>query len=85
MKLTARRLLKSVATKDAPLARGFGKLSMYYRLNGRDEDAGLIEALFTLYQRQSQQDMQMPFSEFDKRIRQRRSSSHGNHLHGFQE
>ena len=73
MKLTPRKLLRSIATRDAPLARGFGKLIMYYRLNNREEDAGLMEALFTMYMRQFQGYRQGSFSEFDQRIQQKRS------------
>jgi hypothetical protein len=60
---------------------------MYYWLAGKEEDARLIEALSALHQREFQKHLQIPFAEFDKRIRERRSSNHGNRLqgHGFQE
>jgi len=75
MKLTPRSLLKDVAAKDEPVARGFGKLIIYYRLTNRDEDAKLVEALFELYQRQFQQHKHTSFSEFDQRIQRQKFSN----------
>jgi len=73
MKLTPQKLLKSIATTDSPVARGFGRLIMYYRLNDREEDARLLEALFTMHMRQFQDYRQGSFLEFDRKVQQKRS------------
>ena len=73
MKLTPQKLLKSIATTDSPVARGFGRLIMYYRLNDREEDARLLEALFTMHMRQFQGYLHGSFSEFDQKIQLKRS------------
>lgn len=69
--LTPKKLLKATATKDEPLARGFGKLIICFRLNNREEEARLIEALFTVYQCQFRRHLQGSFLEFDQRARRR--------------